>query len=284
MRRFRWLPYLLIAPALILAASVNLYPTLYSFYLSLHQTRRGALAFVGLRNFQILVDSPAFWNSVRLTGVFGFWFLLLVLTLATSLALTFRYPFPGRSLYLTIIFIPWMLSEVVSGVMWRWLFLPNGGILQAWLGLNDFSFLGTASGAMGVIVTAMIWRSLAFATLLLLAGLQTIPSDYTEAAAIDGANAWQRFWHITWHLLLPTTQVTLVFLSIQAVNAVGMVISITGGGPVRSTEVLSLYMYRETLTFFNFGYGAAISVIMFALNALLALIYLRGLQTRHLSP
>jgi ABC-type sugar transport system permease subunit len=121
---------------------------------------------------------------------------------------------------------------------------------------------------------------MAFGMLLLLAGLQTIPPDIYEAAEIDGASRWQSFWKITWPLVMPTTQVTIVFLTILAINAAGMFLSITGGGPGRATEVLSLYMYREAILFFNFGYGAALSVVMFLLNALLAIIYLRALRSQ----
>lgn len=131
---------------------------------------------------------------------------------------------------------------------------------------------------MGIVTGATIWRSLAFAMLLILAGLQTIPREISEAASIDGATAWQNFWQITWPLALPTTVVTILLLSIQAVNATGMFLAITNGGPGRSTEVLSLYMYREAIEFFNFGYGAALSVVMLGLNAILATFYLRAMR------
>jgi ABC-type sugar transport system permease subunit len=273
-------PYLLIAPALIFVGMVSLYPTLYSLYLSLNRSRRGQLEYVGLRNFEIIFNSHDFWESLQNTLVFGIFFLVLVMFFAFVLALLFNSGVRLGGVYMTIVFIPWMLSEIVSGVMFRWLFLPQFGLLQNLLGplFNDTIFLGTSAGAMGVVTGATIWRSMAFGMLLLLAGLQTIPHDLNEAAAIDGANRWQTFWKITWPLLLPTTQVTIVFLTILAINAAGLFLSITGGGPGRATEVLSLYMYREAILFFNFGYGAALSVIMFLLNVILAVIYIRTLQ------
>lgn len=279
-------PYVLIAPALLFVSAVSLYPSLYTFYLSTQRFRRGAAEFVGLRNFQVMWESRNFWNSLRLSGVFGFWFLLLVMLLGLGLALVFNRKLRGNGVYMTLIFIPWMISEIVAGIMWRWMFLPNIGVLQNFLGPllatggESFRFLATGSGAMGVVVAATLWRSLAFATLLLLAGLQTIPGELGEAAAIDGANRWQNFWRVTWPLLLPTAQVTLVFMSIQAVNAVGMFLSITRGGPGRTTEVISLQMYREALEFNNWGYAGALAVVMFAINALLALVYIRGLQSQ----
>lgn len=280
-------PYILIAPALIFVTAISLYPSLYTFYLSVHRFRRGVLEFAGLRNFEAIWNSKGFWNSLQLTGIFGIWFLALVMLMGLLLALVFNRKLKGNSAYMTIIFIPWMLSEIVAGIMWRWMFLPNIGILQKTLGPllgsgdSEYRFLATASGAMGIVIAATFWRALAFASLLLLAGLQTIPGELGEAAAIDGANRWQNFWKVTWPLVLPTTQVTLVFMSIQAINAIGMFLSITQGGPGRATEVLGLQMYKEALEFNNWGYAGALAVVMFFLNAVLAAIYLRALKAQN---
>jgi ABC-type sugar transport system permease subunit len=287
-RRFRHLyPYLLIAPAVLFVVTVSLYPTLYTFFLSVHRFRRGQMEFVELRNFVAIFESSNFWNSLSLTGFFSIWFIALVMVIGMLLALTFNRGLAGNSVYMSILFIPWMISEIVVGIMWRWMFLPGVGILQnafgPLFGTGDvpFGFLSNGWGAMGVIIAATVWRTLAFTTLLLLAGLQTIPKELNEAAAIDGANGWQSFWRVQWPLLLPTTQVTIVFMSIQAVNAVGMFLAISRGGPGRATEVLSLQMYREALDFNNWGYAGALAVVMFCINALLAFIYIRALQSQH---
>ncbi len=282
MRQGKIYPYLLIAPALIFISVVTLYPTLYSLYLSFNRSRRGQLEFVGLRNFEIIFNSGDFWESFRLTFVYGILFVTLVMVFAFLLALIFNRGLRFSGFYMAIIFVPWMLSEIVSSVMFRWMFLPEIGILQRWLGplFGDITFLGSNSGAMGVVVAATIWRSVAFAMLLILAGLQTIPGELTEAASIDGATRWQAFWKVTWPIVLPTTLVTIVFLTIQAINGAGMFLSITNGGPGRATEVLSLYMYREAIQFFNFGYGAALAVILFMINAVLAAVYIRSLQSQ----
>ena len=282
MRQGKIYPYLLIAPALLLITAVTLYPTLFSVYLSLNRSRRGQLEFVGLRNFEIIFSSSDFLQSFRLTAVYGIIFVGLVMIFAFLLALIFNRGLRFGGLYMSIIFIPWMLSEIVSSVMFRWMFLPEIGILQRLLGpvFGDIILLGNSSGAMGVVISATVWRSVAFAMLLLLAGLQTIPGELTEAASIDGATRWQAFWKVTWPIVLPTTQVTIVFLTIQAINSAGMFLSITNGGPGRATEVLSLYMYREAIVFFNFGYGAALAVILFMVNAVLAVLYIRSLRSQ----
>lgn len=281
MRTNRVYPYLLLAPALFLIGAISLYPTLYSLWLSMQRFRRGQGEFAWFRNYEIIFTTDNFYESLRATMIFGAFFVLLTMFFAFLLALIFnRRPRHG-SVYMTIIFLPWMLSEIVSGIMFRWMFLPQFGVLQnmigPWFG-EDFRFLGTGSGAMTVVIVASLWRALAFAMLLLLAGLQTIPREVNEAAAIDGANRWQTFWNITWPLALPTTTVTVLLLSIQAINATGMFLAITEGGPGRSTEVLSLHMYKEAIEFSNFGYGAALSVVMFALNAVLAVFYIRTLR------
>lgn len=276
-------PYILISPAIIFVVGVSLYPTLFSFHLSLQRSRRGVFEYVGLRNFEVIFNSNNFWHSLRLSFVYGILFILIVMIFAFILALIFNRGIRFSGFYMTIIFIPWMLSEIVTGIMWRWLFLPDSGLLQNFLGplFGDMQFLGDNAGAMGVVIGATIWRMMAFAMLLVLAGLQTIPKELFEAADIDGANSWNKFWRVTWPLALPTTQVTVVFLSIQSINAVGMFLSITSGGPGRATEVLSLQMYREAIEFFNFGYGASLSVIMFFINAILAFVYIRAMRSQY---
>ncbi|MCU0491386.1 MAG: sugar ABC transporter permease [Chloroflexaceae bacterium] len=273
-------PYLLVAPAMLLIAAVSLYPTLYSLWLSLQRFRRGVASFGGLTNYQFLVTDDNFWNALRVTLIFGVFFVLITMVFSFVLALVFNRRLRFGPLYMTIIFIPWMLSEVVSGIMFLWIF--NFGIADALVAPffgEGYQFLASPVGAMGVIILATVWRSLAFAMLIVLAGLQTVSREIYEAAGLDGANRWQTFWQITWPLLLPTTTVTILLLSIQAVNATGMFLSITRGGPGRSTEALSLYMYNQVARPpFDFGYGAAISVVMFLLNMALAIFYIRTLR------
>lgn len=281
MHKRKFFPYLLILPAFTLIFFVSLYPTLYSLFLSLNTYRRGVRTFVGLKNFQTILGSVNFWDSLQLTAVYGISFVILTMLFAFVLAVLFNQRLSYSGLFMTMIFIPWMLSEVVTGVIFRWLFLPGYGLLQDFLSpmFGDITFLGHPEGAMGVVVGATIWRTIAFAMLLILAGLQTISSEVYEAASIDGANAWQSFWKVTWPLVRPTTLVVLLLLSLQAINATGLFLSITNGGPGRATEVLSVSMYREAILFFNFGYGAAMAALMLIINVILALIYIRTMRS-----
>ena len=283
MRTNKAYPYLLIAPAMLLLVMVSLYPTLYSLYLSLNRVRKGQLEFFGFKNFQIIFSSGDFAESLKLTLLFGVLYIGITVAIAFFMALLFNRGLRLGGVYMTLIFVPWVLSEIVSGVMWRWMFYRDYGVLQNLIGplFGDATLMAKPGGAMGIVVAASVWRSTAFVMLLILAGLQTIPKEVYEAGAIDGASRWQSFRRITWPLVRPTTLVTVVFLTIQAVNAVGMFLAITDGGPGRSTEVLSLHMYREAIQFFHFGYGAALSVILFAMNLILAVIYSRVLETEN---
>ncbi|HAJ34294.1 MAG TPA: sugar ABC transporter permease [Chloroflexi bacterium] len=281
MRQKTIFPYLLILPALLIICLVSLYPALYSIFLSVNTFRRGERVFVGTRNFEQILASANFWDSLRLTAIYGVLFVLLTMIFAFILAVMLNRRLNYTGLFMTMIFVPWILSEVVTGVIFRWLFLPGYGLLQDLLSplFGDIAFLGHPQGAMGVVIGATIWRTLAFAMLLILAGLQTIPGEVYEAGAIDGANGWQSFWSITWPLVRPTTLVIVLLLTLQAINATGLFLSITNGGPGRATEVLSVSMYREAIVFFNFGYGAALAVLMLLINIVLAAIYIRTMRS-----
>jgi multiple sugar transport system permease protein len=273
-------PYLLSLPAVLLVASVSIYPTFFSFYLSMTRFRSGVTEFVGLKNFSILLSTSHFYESLSATMVFLVFYVAITVIISLLVALMLNSGIAASGLYMTVIFLPWVLSEITSGVVWRWFFYRDYGILQNLLGplFDNATIITTPGGAMGIVTAATIWRSVSFGMLLLLAGLQTIPKEVYEAANVDGAVGFIQFRRITWPLLFPTVIVTIAFLTIQAVNNVGMFLSITEGGPGRATEVLSLYMYREAIQYFNLGYGASLSVLLLMLNAVLAAVYLRFLK------
>lgn len=273
-------PYLLTLPAILFLMLVSLYPTLYSFYLSLTRSKQGITEFVGLRNYEVILRSSDFRQSLQLTIIFTVFYVFLTVAIAYILALMLNRGLRLTGIYMTIIFLPWVLSEITSGVVWRWMFYQDYGILQNLIGpiLGGKAIITTNWGAMAIVITATTWRSISFAMLLLLAGLQTVPREIYEAASIDGSGGWSTFWRITWPLVRPTTIVTTVFITIQAINGVGMVLAITEGGPGRATEILGVHMYREAMEFFNFGYAAALSVVLLIINIILAAFYLRSMQ------
>lgn len=273
-------PYLLTIPSLLLIFAVTLYPSLYSIYMSLTRSKRGVTEFVGLDNFRRILNSTDFYQSLQATLVFTAFYVLFTVTIAYVIALMLNQGLRLTGLYMTIIFLPWVLSEITTGVVWRWMFYPKEGIIQNLIGplINNVALITRPWGAMIIVIAATVWRSISFAMLLLLAGLQTIPDEIIEAAQIDGASGFGVFRHITWPLMLPTVVVTAVFILIQGINGVGMILSITEGGPGRATEVLGIMMYRQAVQYYNFGYAAAIAVILLILNAILAAFYLRALR------
>jgi len=269
-------PYLLTLPAILFLMLVSLYPTLYSFYLSMTRSKKGITEFVGLRNYQVILRSADFKQSFELTIIFTVFYVFLTVAIAYILALMLNRGLKLTGVYMTIIFLPWVLSEITSGVVWRWMFYQDYGILQNLLSplFGGRAIITTNWGAMAIVIAATTWRSISFAMLLLLAGLQTVPREIYEAASIDGSGGWSTFWRITWPLVRPT----IVFITIQAINGVGMVLAITEGGPGRATEILGVHLYREAMEFFNFGYAAALSVVLLIINIILAAFYLRSMQ------
>ena len=241
--------------------------------------------FVGLKNFEILLGSSALGESAGHTLVFlvGYASLTLILAFAVALLLNRKSKLSG--FYITLLFIPWILADIIAGVVFRLLVLPDyglfSGILQnpalfpprglsiltadaapPWIG--DFPF--PPSPAMIYLILAATWRALPFITLLLLAALQTVSNEVLESSRIDGANTWQTIRHITVPLILPTMVVALFSLTLSGINGVGMVFSLTGGGPGTSTHVLSYLLYSIGWVSLDFGRAAALAVLLAVVN------------------
>ncbi|MCU0491382.1 MAG: sugar ABC transporter permease [Chloroflexaceae bacterium] len=275
----RSLPLWLLLPALLILLVIQVYPSFYSIYLAFQRRQAGVESFVGLRNFEILLRSADLWESMRNTLVYTCFYLVITMVLGFGLALLLNRRVRLTPLYMVLLFIPWVLSDVVAGTIWRWMFIRDYGILQELLQpLVQRTLLADPVGAMAIVIASSVWRSLAFATLLLLAALQLVPREVQESAAIDGATPGQVFWHVTLPLIQAQVLVTVLLLSIRAINSVGLILAITAGGPVRATNTLGFFLYQEAWKFGDFGLGAAIAMIMFALNIILTIVYLRTLR------
>jgi multiple sugar transport system permease protein/raffinose/stachyose/melibiose transport system permease protein len=277
-RRRRLLPYALVAPAVGLVGLITVYPSLYVAYTALTDwsLQRASVGFVGLGNFGILVRDPLFWRVLLNTLAFLVGSLTGAVGLGLVLALLLSRRLPGRAVFRSVAIVPFTISAVVVGVMWRWIVDPDLGIGNYTIALATgvwVPFLLNEQLALGLLVLVEVWRTAGYAMVLLLAGLQGIDPGLYEAAAIDGADARRRLRHITLPLLVPTILVTMVLLSIYAVNLVDLILVITGGGPARLTETIGVYMWKESFVFFNIGYGAAVAIVMFALNLTLTLLY-----------
>lgn len=281
-RHSNWLPLWFLLPTILILLVMQVYPSLYSIYLSTTRVRGGVLMDVGIDNFVRLFSSPSFQDSLGHTAVYtgGYIIFTMLFGMMIALLLNRRVRFTG--IYLIIIFVPWAISDVVAGTMWRWLFQQTYGIVQVWLNpIVGSSLYTNANGAMAIVVAASVWRALAFTALLLLGALQTVPTPLLESAALDGANRFQRFFGVIFPIIRPTFLVTIILTSIRAINSVGLIYTITRGGPGGATQTASVYLYRTAWEQGDFGTGAAISVILFVVNIVLTLVYLRlaGVKT-----
>ncbi len=277
-RNYRWLPLWLLLPSLVVLLALQVYPTLYSLYLSTTRVRRGEFLHVGLANFERLLQTPSFWESLRVSLTYSTAYITLTVSLGLMLALLLNRRFKFTGVYLVIIFIPWVISEVVAGTMWRWLFQPTYGLAQSWIN-TYLPVLGerlytTASGALAIVIAAAVWRGLAFTTLLSLGALQTVPQEIIESASLDGANRFQRFFSVILPQIRSTVLVMVLLTSIQSINSVGLIFSITRGGPGGATRTAAYYLLQTGWEQGDFGTGAAVSVILFLINMSLTLLYL----------
>ncbi|MBI2939514.1 MAG: sugar ABC transporter permease [Chloroflexi bacterium] len=287
MRQSRALPYILISPSLALILAFVFYPTLYGFQLSFMRMipLTGEFEFAGLENYSALLGARELWESARVTLFFGVQYVAVVIILGFALALIMNRKPRAMGLYMTLIFVPWVLSDVVASIIWRILFNQQIGIIE--LTMRNFPFwpklglITTPQGALWVMVLLGLWRGLPFAMLLLLAGLQTISRELIEAARIDGASSWRAFFSVTLPLMRSQALVLLLLASIGAVNAAATFLAVTQGGPGRYTEVLGLFLYRTGFQFFRIDHGSTIAVMMFLINLSLTLVYLRAFRSEY---
>jgi ABC-type sugar transport system permease subunit len=277
----RTLPFWLLLPAMAFLILIQVFPTLYSFYLSFTRVRGGVFSFVGLGNFQRLWASSDFYESLWRTLIFAGSYLVLTIGLGVALALLLNQKIRWRGFYVTLIFIPWVLSDVVSGTMWRWMFQQSYGIVQTALNplLDGTSLLSNQTGAMVIVIVSSVWRTLAFTALLFLGALQTVPSEVLESAALDGASRWRSFWGIVFPLIRPTLLVSVLITSIRGINSLGLILATTAGGPGAATTTAAVLLYQEAWKFGDFGMAAAMAVFLFVINLALTFVYLRSIRT-----
>ena len=256
-----------LAPAILVLASIVLFPTVYLIYLSLRHwvITRPAQYFSGFANFRLVLSSGSFWDSAATTAIFVLSTVLVTLVLGTALAIALNRPFAGRGLVRALVVLPLLIPPIVAGFTWRFLLNREIGMLGSWMlpaiGL-DASMLANPDLAMVSIVIADVWSRTSFMFLILIAALQGIPVSLYEAARIDGASGVQEFVYITLPLLLPAMLVGIIFRAIEAVNTFDLIYVMTQGGPGTATQTLSIYGWRTAFTSFDIGRGAAIAVIM----------------------
>jgi raffinose/stachyose/melibiose transport system permease protein len=279
----RWLTVVLfMLPALLLFCLLVLAPILIAGYASFFDWNGFGppTDFVGLGNFQRLLDDPIFLDDL--------WhgFLIISLTLvfqlpaALGLAMLLNQRLRGRRFYRLVFFAPYVLSEVITGVLFSMIFSPESGLVNHLLssvGLESLAiaWLAEPSVVMYTVFLVISWKYFGFHMILYLAGRQGIPEEVIEAAAIDGAGHWQTFRHVTLPLLGPTIRISVFLAIIGTVQLFDMVYVLTGGGPVHSSETLAISMFQVGFRQFEVGYASAISIAMFLISLVFGLIYQR---------
>lgn len=280
---------LLLLPTLVLLGMFIAYPFIKGILLSVQDTRVGIEGkFVGFDNFARLLTDPIFhavvWNTIFYTIVTTIFKLILGLWLAILLNRDFKFKAVTRA----FILLPFIVPTVLACFAWKWMFDPtfsviNWGLYKLGVITQAINWLGDGDLAMLSIIIVNIWRGVPFFAISLMAGLQTISPDLQEAAAIDGAKPFQRFWHITWPLLLPVTMVVVLFSVIQTFADFQIVYVMTGGGPANATHLFATYAYQLGIGTGLLSQGAAVSLAMFPILfgiVIFQLMYIRRVETR----
>jgi multiple sugar transport system permease protein len=272
-RRTGWI---LALPALLLLVAVFAYPILRAFWQSFFAINLGNRLqpeLAGLDNYLRMFQDGRFWQSLWNSAVFTTASVILELILGMGIALVLNQSFRGRGPVRTIAILPWALPTALIALAWAWIFNDQYGVVNDILlrfGLirTGINWLGEPTLAMLAVILADVWKTTPFISILLLAGLQSIPSDLYEAQAIDGATPWQSFRLITLPLLMPQIVIALLFRFAQAFGIFDLIAVMTGGGPGGATEMVSLYIYATVMRYLDFGYGAALVVVTFLLLVL----------------
>ncbi len=268
-------------PAYGLLALVLVCPTAYTLYLSLFSYRMltGRMSFAGLGNYAAILEDRTFWIATWNTLIYALLSVLAELLLGLGMALLLNRRGALMALLRGAVIAPWVLSPVVAGLMWRMLFHSNYGILNYLLTfvgvpMGHLQWLSTPSLAMGAVITTEVWQNAPFVFVVAYAGLQALPVEPEEAAVADGAGPWEVFRYVTLPQLLPALGVAGAFRLIFALREFTLPWTLTGGGPANATLMLSIYLYRQMLQFFELGQAAAVGWVMFVLTAIVAALFL----------
>jgi multiple sugar transport system permease protein len=282
----RAMAWAFITPTLLLLLAINIFPLLWTIYLSFTNYRANqpgrALEWVGLRNYSRLLTDDDVWGYMQATAHFVCWSLFWQVLLGFGLALLINRQFKGHSFWTTLILLPMMLSPAVVGVFWTYLYQPQSGIfnyiVNFFAGAGDFSMIGSVPLAPWSIVIVDTWMWTPYVMLICLAGLRSIPTHLYEAAEVDRASQWQQFWHITLPMVLPFLLLAVLFRGIENFKMFDMVVELTSGGPGSTTELASINLKREAFEKWRTGYSSAFAIILFVTVFGLANIYVKFLN------
>jgi raffinose/stachyose/melibiose transport system permease protein len=273
---------LFLLPAVILFALFLIYPIFRSAYYSLFNWNGlgPATKFVGLNNFKQILTDQVFIKAIENCIIIVVLSLAVQLPLALMLAIMVGRDLPGRAFFRSIFFMPYVISEVITAIIWISMFSPDpeNGFINALLilfpGVHAQNFLGDINQVMACVFLVLSWKYFGLHMLLDMAGLQNIPRELEEAAMIDGANRWQSVWYVTVPLLSTTIRTSVYLSVLGSLTQFNLVWIMTRGGPVNSSEMMATYMYRYTFIRFQLGYGSAVALVMLVFCLIFSVAYL----------
>ena len=279
-------PYLLILPSVILMSVIILVPLVRGILMSFNEVdiiNQGKMQFVGLKNYITLLDDPVFSTALRNTMVWTLGVVFFQYVIGLSVALLLNEPIPLRGMFRGLVLVPWVVPSVVAALAWRWIYVPDYGILNHLLRLlyiiqDPLQWLSDSKLAMIAVIVVGVWKGIPFMAVVLLAGLQSIPKELYDAAEVDGASIIQRFRYVTIPNLRYLSTIVILLSIIWTFNSFDLVYVMTKGGPSNATHLLSTYAYLTAFTFIDFGYAAALSVVMLLVLLVFAMIFSRLLK------
>ncbi|NJN81073.1 MAG: sugar ABC transporter permease [Caldilineaceae bacterium] len=286
-RSRNWTPWLFVAPSLITVLAVTIFPTLYSFYLSFlrWEPTSPVKPFIGLGNYAELFRTDRFVHAALVT--------VLLVGVGVTLQLIIGFAFANfvisdhrsHRLVVGLMLLPMMVMPVVVGYTWRLLWDAQYGPINqviGWLTGEPFHYvwLGQTGSALFAMIVTDVWQWTPFMFLIFYAGMTTLDQEVYEASEMDGAGAWQQFWHITVPLMQPIVVVAALIRMLDAIKAFDVVFTLTGGAPGTSTETISFYIYKAAYQFFRLGYGSAAAIVLLIALSFLMTLLLRALRSR----
>lgn len=283
-RRNLWSALLFLSPTLIIFATFIIFPVFFSFYLSFHEWNMfsSETSFVGLKNYSRMLSDPDFWQVLKHTFVYTFGTVPLNMVLSLMIAYLLNQKLIGKKFLRTALFAPVIISPVSAAVIWRWLYDPNFGLINYFIslfGIDTINWLNDPTAAMFALIVMGVWKTFGVNMVLFSAGLQAIPDSYYDAAQIDGAGRWAKFWYITIPLLSPTTFFIMVMSMISSFQVFDIVYVLTSGGPLGATKVLVFYLYEHAFKFFEMGYASAVAYFLFAILVVMTLIQVKYMKS-----
>lgn len=279
--------YLYVMPAILVMLIVIAYPIYYTIDLSFFKTPPSLQLkdkiFVGLDNYKSILSSDVFWRVTLNTVVWTLASTFFAFVLGFGSALALHSDFKGRGVLRAVLIIPWVISAVAASYIWKWIYHSDFGVIGAilvGLGITDHppNFIDNVTTVLPSLIVVNVWREFPFAMIMLMAGLQTVPEQLLRAATVDGAGAWQRFWHVTFPHLRGVSTVTILLLAVSNFNSFIIPWIMTGGGPSNASHIWITHIYELAFGRQRWGVAAAYSVLLFLILMGLGYFYVKALS------